>query len=96
MSPVVAVAAALMQDNTAFKLHYGGIEPWEYMKQNPRQEELLSRATTAADVLGTDCIAVSCAACSSQAGCSPCVMLQTSLRHLVLGTKTPNDTAVLS
>jgi len=50
--PWRAAAAALRQNGTAFKLHYGGIEPWEYMKQNPNQEELLSKCMTNADVIG--------------------------------------------
>jgi len=32
---VVAVAAALTEGTTAFDLHYGGIEPWEFFKQRP-------------------------------------------------------------
>ena len=50
--PWRVVSAALKQNGTAFKLHYGGIEPWEYMKQNPKQEELLSKCMTNADVIG--------------------------------------------
>jgi len=52
------------------------------------EEELLSRATTAADVLGAALLSVDCAACSSQAGYSPRVVLQTSLRPALGTTET--------